>query len=72
LEFPESPQAAPVPYKTCKFGHDRSIIEGTVLGGNINILALSLLPLEGFSRNSTTAKLLSCPTKRINFVPSGK
>ena len=47
-------------------------MEGTVLGGNIAFSVLSLLPLKGFSRNSTTPTLLSCPTKHISFVPKGK
>ena len=49
--------SAPLPYKTCKFGHNPSTTSGTLLGEHSTFSALSRLQLEGCYWNITASIL---------------
>ena len=63
---------APVPYKTCKFGGYWSIMKGILLEEQSTLLAVSRLPFDGPSWNSTSATLWPCPTKHVSLVEIGE
>jgi hypothetical protein len=59
-------------YKCCKFGLDWSIIKGTILVQQSNVLAVTLFLLEGLRSNVTQGTLFACATKIVSLVAIGE